>query len=57
MAVLNPLDEYLEKYCRQNKVTKEEAMKHALVREVTEYYRKTGGLNDSSFMRRVPGST
>lgn len=29
---------YLEKYCAQNKITKEEACRHALVKEVMKLY-------------------
>lgn len=30
---------YLKKYCAQNKITKEEACQHALVKEVKKLYK------------------
>lgn len=42
----NDVQEYLERYCKSRKVTTEEAMSHALVREVVKYYElmKRGGV-------------
>lgn len=54
---LNPLEDYLDKYCKQNKVSREETRKHALVKEVEAYYQKCKCeviANDSSFMRKLP---
>ena len=31
-------EEYLEKYCRKHKCSKEEAEKHLLVKDVKKYY-------------------
>lgn len=31
-------EEYLERYCKQHKISKEEAEKHALVKETKKYY-------------------
>lgn len=31
-------EEYLDRYCKQYKVTEEEALTHAIIREVAAYY-------------------
>lgn len=33
----NRLEEYLEKYCKQHEISREEAMTHALVKEYARY--------------------
>lgn len=38
MEVESNFEMYLERYCVKHELTKEEAMKHALVREVEKYY-------------------
>lgn len=32
-------DEYVERYCREHKLTREQALSHAIVKEVIEYYK------------------
>ena len=32
------IDEYIEKYCVKHKISREEAEKHALVKETAKYY-------------------
>lgn len=34
----NRFDEYLEKFCNDRKLTKEEALEYAIVQEVKYYY-------------------
>lgn len=37
---MNDYNRYLERYCKQYKVSKEEAEKHSLVQEVKQYYQE-----------------
>lgn len=35
---LKDFEEYLDRYCSEYKVTKEEALTHAVIREIANYY-------------------
>lgn len=41
---MSDYEQYLEKYCKKHKISKEEAEKHALVKEVKKQYEN----NDTS---------
>lgn len=45
--------EYLRKYCKSRNILPEEAIKHKIVQEMREYYKKNGDIDISS----VPTST
>lgn len=38
---MSDYEEYLERYCRKHKITKEEAESHALVKEIKKYYEES----------------
>ena len=36
---MGAFEEYVERYARENKISQEEALTHAVVREVDDYYK------------------
>lgn len=38
---MSDIKEYIERYCKSNNVTPEEAKSHKLVQEVVKYYEET----------------